>query len=52
MTMMADTPDTSSYCPCGKWMNKETLISSLNVNKAASTLGKAASFARQGSAQW
>jgi hypothetical protein len=32
MTMMADSPQTSSYCPFGKWMNKETLVSSLNVS--------------------
>jgi hypothetical protein len=31
MMMMADSPQTSSYCPFGKWMNKETLISSLNM---------------------
>ena len=32
MTTMADSPQTSSYCPFGKWMNKETLVSSLNVS--------------------
>jgi hypothetical protein len=31
MMMMADSPQTSSYCPFGKRMNRETLISSLNV---------------------
>jgi hypothetical protein len=31
MTRIVDSPQMSSYCPCGKWMNKETLISSLNV---------------------
>jgi hypothetical protein len=31
MTTMADSPQTSSYCPVGKWMNKETLVLSLNV---------------------
>jgi hypothetical protein len=29
---MADPPQTSSYCPRGKWMNKELLLSSLNVS--------------------
>jgi hypothetical protein len=29
---MADSPQTSSYCPFGKRMNRETLISSLNVS--------------------
>jgi hypothetical protein len=32
MSTMADSPQTSSYCPFGKWMNKETLVSSLNVS--------------------
>jgi hypothetical protein len=32
MMTMADSPQTSSYYPCGKWMNKETLILSLNVS--------------------
>jgi hypothetical protein len=32
MMTMADSPQNSSYCPFGKWMNKETLISSLNVS--------------------
>jgi hypothetical protein len=27
-----DSPQTSSYCPFGKWMNRETLILSLNVS--------------------
>jgi hypothetical protein len=30
MTTMVDSPQTSSYCSCGKWMNKETLVLSLN----------------------
>jgi hypothetical protein len=32
MMTMADSPQTSSYCPFGKWMNRKTLISSLNVS--------------------
>jgi hypothetical protein len=39
MMMMADSPQTSSYCPCGKWMNTETLVSSLNVSTKQLALG-------------
>jgi hypothetical protein len=32
MMMMADSPQTSSYSPFGKWMKRESLILSLNVS--------------------
>jgi hypothetical protein len=32
MMTIADSPQTSSYCPFGKWINRETLILSLNVS--------------------
>jgi hypothetical protein len=32
MMTMADSPKTSSYYPLGKWMSRETLISSLNMS--------------------
>jgi hypothetical protein len=38
MMTMTDSPKTHSYFPCSKWMNTETLISSLNASTKQLTL--------------